>query len=318
MATKHENTILGGNTQNYQNGQAHKNINTVGYARGRFGPITDISMGASMGYSYDVSFFHSAADYTKRPTIPFLLEFPAGLNDLHDPTSWQSAMKAIMELAPRSISGLDQTLSIEYTESPYGGAGEVMETLAKVRRARSVPQFEWVEKIGKPIHAFWEGYILNLLGNPETNVPAVVALGKRTPYGMYPDYTTFTMMFVETDPTQKFVIEAWLITNMSPKEGPTNQGSRDITETPQNLTHSISFTGIQQVGAGVRKFAQQLLDRANQTGIDPNNRPAWIQQIEADVLHAPNGYVEQMLQLGEQGQTVQPDMPKPNIKLDTV
>lgn len=291
MANKDKNTIMPEN---------------VAYARGQTGPVTNLELSDAMGYSYDLRFWHSAADYTRRPVIPFLLEFPAGFNDLPDTARWQTAHKALMELHPRSISGLDQTLSVEYSESPFGGAGEIMETLAKVRRARSQPQFEWVEKIGCPVKNFWNGYILNLLGNPETNVPAVVSFGRVTPYGLYPDYYTFTMCFVEPDPTQKFCIEAWLITNMSPKEGPTVQGSRDITETPQNVTHSISFTGIQQVGAGVRKLGQALLDAANQTGIDPNNRPAWIQGAEADVSSAGVGYVESMIKLGKEGQSVLP------------
>jgi hypothetical protein len=73
---------------------------------------------------------------------------------------------------------------------------------------------------------------------------------------MYPDFTSFTMMFVQADRTQRYVDHAWLCSNMSPKSGAKIEGSRDVTETPQGVTVSIGFTCLQQVGAGVDKLAR--------------------------------------------------------------
>lgn len=276
-----------------------KNANTIlkqneAYARGAQGPVTNLANGGIMGYTVDLAYYHAAADYTRRPVIAFLMEAPGFYQDLPDPDTLVASLKALIELHPRSISGLDQSLDVEYTSTPFGGAGEEMETLAKVKRARSQPVFEWVDKIGTPVKLFWNYHIQQGLGNAETNVPAVVSRGRSTPYGLYPDYTAFTVMFVEPDPTQKFVVEAWLCTNMMPRQGAKIEGSRDITETPQNITHSITFTCLQQVGNGVKKLAQQMLDAANQNGIDPSNRRAWLQEIEADVKSAPVGYVPNM------------------------
>ena len=279
---------------------AKKDPNTImkpgeSYSKGTFGPVTDLAdIPGQGGYTTNLEYYHAAADYTRRPVIPFLMEAPAGFQDLNDPDKRVAALKALIELHPRRITGLDQSLEVEYVSTPFGAAGEEMETLAKVKRARSQPQFEWVEKIGTPVKWFWQDYIINLLGNPDTNVPAVVARGRNTPYGLYPDYTAFTVLFVEPDPTQKYVVEAWLCTNMMPRAGAKIEGSRDITETPENITHSIGFTCLQQVGAGVRKLGQQLLDTANQTGIDPSQRRAWLQAIEADVKSADTGYLSSM------------------------
>jgi hypothetical protein len=279
---------------------ASKDANTIlktneAYAEGIKGPVTDLTNSGQMGYVTDIRYYHGAADYTRRPVIAFLMEGPAGFKDLPNPEKWLACLKALIELHPRSISGLDQSLEIEYSENPFGGGGEMMQTLAKVRRNRSQPQFEWVEKIGTPVKYFWNGYILNLLGNPESNVPAVVSRGRDTPYGLYPDYTAFTVLFVEPDPTERWVVEAWLCTNMMPMQGPRVEGSRDITATPESVTHSITFTCIQQVGVGVRNLAQRFLDSANQTGIDPNFREAWIQKAEADVQAIDyTGYIPNM------------------------
>ena len=161
---------------------AKKDPNTIlkkneAYAEGLQGPVTDLTNSGQMGYVTDIRYYHGAADYTRRPVIAFLLEGPAGFKDLPNPEKWLASLKALIELHPRSISGLDQSLEVEYSENPFGGAGEQMQTIAKVRRNRSQPQFEWVEKIGTPIKHFWNGYILNLIGNPDNNVPFVVSRG---------------------------------------------------------------------------------------------------------------------------------------------
>ncbi|QDB71366.1 baseplate wedge protein [Serratia phage Moabite] len=286
MAKKDPNTILPSNTA---------------YVNGSFGPVTNLPNSGMMGYAPDFRYYHGAADYTRRPVIPFLLECPAAMLDTDDPAKWQAALKALIELHPRSISGLDQSLDVEYVENPFGGSGEMMQSLAKVRRARSVPQFEWVEKIGRPVLNFWQRYIIYFLGNPESNVPGIIAKGNITPGTSYPDYTAFTVLFVEPDASQRYCQEAWLVTNMMPMQGPRNEGSRDITATPESVTHSITFTGIQQVGDGVRKLGQQFLDRARQTGIDINTRPAFLQSAEADVAAADTGYVEWMQKMSKGG-----------------
>ena len=272
------------------------------YAIGTNGPVTNLGNSGQLGYAPDFRYYHAAADYTRRPVIPFVLEFPNAFKDTDNPAMWQAAHKALMELHPLRISGLDQSLEVEYVENPFGASGEMMQTLAKVRRARSQPQFEWVEKLGQPVKMFWNNYIEYFLGHPESNVPGIIAkTASITPAASYPDYTAFTMLFVETDPTERYCQEAWVITNMMPMAGPRIEGGRDITATPESVTHSITFTGIQQVGIGVRKLGQQFLDKANQIGIDLNARPAFLSDREADVAAADTGYLEFMSKLNKPG-----------------
>lgn len=286
MAKKDPNTVLPANTA---------------YASGTNGLVTNLANSGEMGYAPDFAYYHAAADYTRRPVIPFLLEFPAAFGDTAQPALWQGALKALMELHPLRITGLDQSLEVEYAENPFGGSGEMMQTIAKVRRARSQPQYEWVEKLGQPVKMFWNSYIEYFLGHPEDNVAGIIAKGGITPASTYPDYTAFTMLFVEPDPSQRYCQEAWLVTNMMPMQGPRIEGGRDITATPESVTHSITFTGIQQVGIGVRKLGQTFLDRATQTGIDLNARPAFLSDREADVAAADIGYLEMMQKLAKPG-----------------
>lgn len=258
-----------------------------------FGPVTNMAIPGSDGYIPNYEYWHASAEYVRPPVIPFLMEAPDAYQILDNPSRLVATLKALMEVHAKSIQGLDQTLEVEYSSTAFGGAGEQMETVAKVKRSQSQPQYDWVERIGKPITKFWNYHILQVLGNPDSNIPGAVSRGQNRPYGMYPDFTTFTMMFVQADRTQRYVDHAWLCSNMSPKSGAKIEGSRDVTETPQGVTVSIGFTCLQQVGAGVDKLAQAMLDTANQTGLDPNNRRAWLRDIEADVRAASQaGYTE--------------------------
>lgn len=279
---------------------ASKNANIVlpngdSFTTKAFGPTTNMAIPGQEGYIPNYEYWHASAEYVRPPVIPFLMEAPDAFQILDNPARLVATLKALMEVHARTIQGLDQSLEVEFSTTPFGGAGEQMETVAKVKRAQSQPQYDWVERIGKPITKFWNYYILNILGNPDSNIPAAVSRGQTRPYGMYPDFTAFTMMFVQADRTQKFVDHAWLCSNMMPKSGAKIEGSRDITETPAGVTVSIGFTCLQQVGAGVDKLAQAMLDQANQTGLDPNNRRAWLQSIEADVKSSTDsGYKDDM------------------------
>lgn len=264
-------------------------------AKGTGGAMTNMAIPGQEGYIPNYEYWHASAEYVKPPVIPFLMEAPDAFQILDNPSRLVATLKALMEVHARTITGLDQSLEVEFSTTPFGGAGEQMETVAKVKRAQSQPQYDWVERIGKPVTKFWNYYILNILGNPDSNIPAAVSRGQTRPYGLYPDFTSFTMMFVQADRTQKYVDHAWLCSNMMPKSGAKIEGNRDITETPAGVTVSIGFTCLQQVGAGVDRLAQTMLDTANQTGLDPNNRRAWLRAIEADVKSATDsGYKDDM------------------------
>lgn len=280
MAKKDANVILPANTA---------------YANGTTVPVTNVGLPTGMGAAPEFKYFHAAADYTRRPCIAFVLEFPAAFKDTDNPEKWQEGAKALFELHPRSITGIDWTLEIEHVENPFGASGEMMQTLAKVRRSRSTPQFEWVEKLGMPVARYWNNFVMYFMGHPDDNVAGIIGKGGITPAATYPDYSTFTLCFVEPDPTERYAQNVVLMMNMQPTgQGPRMEMGRDITATPESVTHSLTFTGIQQIGRGVDRLGQMLLDRANRVGLDLNNRSPFIDDVEADVA-ARNGYISQVV-----------------------
>jgi len=254
----------------------------------------DLALSGQNGYMTDIHSFVGNAGYVKRNLIPILLEAPRGFKDLPSPEVWVATLKNLVELHAQTIEGLNSTLTVEFAENAVGGAGEMQEDIANVTRARSVPVFTWPEKYGKSIQHFLTGWIQNLMGDPETKVPRIVSLGGEGPTDLLPDYTGMTMLFIEPDPTQTQVIHAWLCTNMMPKTGGENLGKRDLTVAGESLIHSVEFTAITQIGAGVDQVAQKFLDGMNLVGVNPNNRPAFVEALTADVASVETGYAEKV------------------------
>ncbi len=252
----------------------------------------DLTKNGQNGFLVDYNSVHSNAAYVKRNIIPVLLEAPRGFSDLPDSEVWIATLKNLVELHAQTIEGLTSTLTAEYVENAVGGGGEMQEDIANVTRERSVPVFGFPEKYGRVINKFFEGWILNLLMDPETKVPRVVNLADNVPADLLPDYVSMTMIFIEPDPTHARVNNAWLVTNMMPKTGGENIGRRDLTAPGESVLHSIEFTGLTQVGTTVDAVAQSILDTMSLSGVNPNNRAAFVEKLTADLEAVDNGFAE--------------------------
>jgi len=271
------NTIL-------ESGRAH--------GAGSNAPLVDLTKGGQNGFLADYQSIVSNAAYVKRNMIPILLEAPRGFSDLPDSGAWIATLKSLVELQAVTIEGLTSTLTAEFAENAVSGGGEFQEDIANVTRERSVPVFTWPEKYGRAVNKFLDGWILNLLMDPETKVPRVVNLADTPPTDLLPDYVGMTMLFIEPDPTHTKVVGAWLCTNMMPKTGGENIGRRDLNAPGENVQQAIEFTAITQVGATVEATAQRFLDAMSLTGVNPNNRAPFVEELTADVSAVENGYAE--------------------------
>lgn len=265
-----------------------------GYSQNRHAPMLDLKHGGQNGHMTDFATHVSNAAYVKRNLICKLVTAPRGFRDLESSEKWVDTLQALVELHAKSIEGLQSTLTVEWAENAVGGAGQMQEDLINVTEARSTPTFVWTEKYGKPINAFLEGWIVNLLMDPITKYPRVLTEAGTPPTDLLPDYTGASMIFIEPDPTHTHVVKAWLCTNMHPKTGGEVTGRRDLTAAGETLDYSVEFTALTQTGRGVDDLAQQFLDEMSLTGVNPNTRPAFLEGISEDVKSAASGYADQI------------------------
>lgn len=273
-----------------QNGKA--------FSAGHQNPMVDLQYGGQMGYAPDLTEWVSNQAYVRRNLICLLVEAPKGFNLLPNPEQWVATLRALVELHPISIEGLNATLTVETTETPVGGAGQMHEDFVDVKEERSQPTFKWNEKYGMPVASFLRGWITHLMMDPATKFANVSTFNGRRPSDMLADMYSMTCAFIEPDPTHTKVVKSWLVTNMWPKGTGEITGRRDLTAQGESVSYDVQFTGISQFGVGVDAFAQRLLDGINITGANPYNRNAFVDKISAEVTSARKGYENNTEALG--------------------
>lgn len=253
----------------------------IAYAQGRQNTMIDLRYGGQNGYAPQLNQIISNQPYISRPLIALLIEAPLGFNDLNGKEYWVESLRSLVELRALKITGLASTLNVTAEDtSPVGGAGEQHQDFTNVTRDRSNPQFTWQEMYGLPIKSFLEGWVTNLMMDPNSkvaNVSTLVEAGAR-PNAMLADYYSMTVAFIEPDPTHTKVVRAWLCTNMFPVDRiATSEGQRDLSQAGQALQYDVTFSALTQVGIGVDYYCQQLLDNINILGANPMARKAFTQ-----------------------------------------
>lgn len=251
----------------------------------------DLRVGAQNGMSTDFRGFESNASYVSKPLIAILVEAPRGFRHLGDEDIWVGTLKSLIELHPRSITGLNRTQTWDYSDVPVGSAGEIQQDVTNATRSRSQPVFAWTEKYGLVIQQFLNGWGNGLIMDPQTNYPAVIANDpSMRPTDLLPDYNSMTVCFIEPDPTHTRVLRSWLCCNMKPMTSGDAMGQRDLTQPGQLAEYSIEFTAMTQVGAGVDAFALRLLQSLDLNGMNPNLHVAFVDKISPDVDKQNTGY----------------------------
>lgn len=265
----------------------------TGYGADRKTPMVNPGRPGQFGHSIEPAEHISATQYVRKNLVIRLLEAPRGFNDLPNPNVWRQTLKSILETHPNTVEGFNSQLSVEYVSTAFGGAGEEQETVSDVKRARTTPSFSFTERYGRPISVFIDQWILELFGDPNTKYPNVCTRTNK-PTDLLSDYRTCSFIAFEPDPTFRYIDKAWLVVNAGPKGGAPMEGRRDQNSPGENLTFTLELTSISFVGRGVDELAQIFLDEMAPTLVNPNNRKAIYEKVDATVdgNAAPFGYAE--------------------------
>lgn len=263
------------------------------FSAGHTQPMLDLTYGGMHGYAPDLTEWVSNAAYVRRNLVPILMEAPRFFRYMPNPEKYIQTLKALVELHPKTIEGLNAGLTVETATTPVGGGGEEQDEFTDVKRARTTPSFSYHEKYGMPIQTFLRDWITYGLMDPDSKVANVGTLPGMRPQDMLPDQYTMTCLFIEPDPTHRKVLKSWLVTNMFPKGTGDITGKRDLTSASELLELNIEFTGVAQYGLGPDLLAQRILDNININNANPYLRAAFLDGIDADVEAQARGYKEQ-------------------------
>ena len=264
-------------------------------------PMVDIRTGGQGALAPNLREWVSNQAYVQRNIIALLIEAPLGFRYFPDPDFMISGLKALIETQPKSITGLNATITVEFgAENPVGGGGEMQQDFTNITRERSRPQFTWVDKPGRVIQNFLKEWITGLMGDPDTKVPNIATVADVPAGDLLADVYTCTVLFFEPDPTRTSVVNAWLCTNMAPQSTGDITGKRELSGSMEQLELNIEFTALTSSSLGVRLFAQSILDSINFTNTNPNLQPAFVEGIQADIAAANTGYAAQAERMGNE------------------
>ena len=243
-----------------------------------------------MGWSPNPTNWVGKTGYVRRNLIPLVLRAPAGFAYMPNPDDWYATTRSVFETHPISVEGMNSTLTVATSETPYGGAGEQFQDPTNVTRERSNASFTLPDIYGGVLNKYLESWIKYLIMDPETKTALVNTLGGQVPPDMMADIYTMDMLFIEPDAQQSKVIRAWIMYNMFPLSGGEVVGRRDITTDMENVRYNIQMAGFSQVGTGVDAFAQTVIDGMRIAGANPMHRRTYLEGIDADIVRARTGY----------------------------
>lgn len=264
-----------------------------GFAKNALAPVVDPRMGQQMGFMPNFRELPSNTPYTRKSMIAILVQAPLFMDYLDGGQLIKDTLKVLVEEHPLSIEGINLTITPEFAETAVGGAGQKLKIVQNMMQAESAPSFSYQEKYGKVITRFYTFWQRVGMMNPETKFPEILHMAiSDMPEEILENFMSMSMLFIEPDPTHRYVVEAALVSNMMPSSGIPRELVRNLPEGDTALTFSMEFTGVTEATDAVFDFAQEVLSSISLTGVNPNNRQAAFDSIHADILAANRGYKE--------------------------
>lgn len=265
------------------------------FGRGAAANTINPAQAGTRQFAPDLGNLAGNTPYIRRNVIPLLIEAPRFFQFTSNPDLLVASLKAYIETHTRTVEGLNQQLTVETADSPVGGSNERIQTPTNVTRAVSSPTHGGVELQGRAVGKFMRWWIRYGIGDENTKVPLIVSEGGVSAEDYDATFYGATVLYIEPDPTFTDVVSAWLCTNWYPTTTGPWEGSKDASLLGQEQQLDIEFTALTDISLGTEDFARRILQRLNLAGMNPNERPSWLENISADVLKAESGLEEQLV-----------------------
>lgn len=264
-----------------------------GYAEFSTNAMLDAGTGGMFGWAPNLRDWISDQAYVRRNIIPIMLDYPKFFREMPKSEYWIRALKNMMEVSAQSIEGLNAGGTLEFEQHPVGGNGQMMDEPTDAKDNVTTVTYTWVEKNGMPISTLlrlWRDYGIM---HPQTKYALINTIaGANIPEVYTPDWYTCSMLFIEPDPTHRYVIRSWVGVNMMPKSIGDLTGKLDKTTANEMLTLSIEFSGFFESSYGTNVYAQSVLDKINVVRANPYTRASFVDQINPDIEAVAKGYKE--------------------------
>lgn len=265
------------------------------------GERVNLQLQGPNGYLLDMAYGVGYTDYVRLPWNIKMLRGPRGFRLLPDGAFMMAAYKSLIETYMQSWTGFNRTLTVNTSETQIGWSGEVFQTPTRVSRARTNLQSTVVEKDGRPIITLLEDLVRIFIFDADVGHPLIAGMSNSLTDKLHDMYSCDLIAW-EYDKTHRKPINAVLLTNVFPiNEIGENTGTREIQQEGGTVTYNLQWACWQKVGYAVDQLAQQFIDSARVTGIDPGFVQNHIQNVDPAVAAANRfGLLDQINQLKRQ------------------
>ncbi len=260
------------------------------FAKGTMSPMAKTFEAGQNGAMLKLGKYALSTNYVSKPVIPVVVEFPRWVEFMPDPDEYRRAIKSWFEVVSR-VDGLNKTLSAEFAETEIGSSGVRQFDVTRVIEQQSDITHTGVDKYGQPYKHLFSIWLRYGMFDPETRVPLISIINDNVTDHLADMYCA-TILYIEPDPLMKDPQNAWLCTNMAPRSNGVDEGSKDLTTAGQTKELAIQMTSMQQTTYGVLQFAKTVLDQMNRGNLNPYVRPAFVNEIDADVKATAGGFFE--------------------------
>jgi len=213
--------------------------------------------------------------YQKRPVIPTVISVPKMFDLLPNAAAWKSAVKAMIEVHAKTITGIDSSLTVETAEADLGISGAKFREAVKVTRASTNISITLEEKTGNPFEILLDVWIRYGLEDPELGAPLITRIVKKNklPSIWSPEWTTMTVLYTEPDVFLRKPVHAWLVSNHFPTTNPDITGGKDKMASREFKDLSLELGGfaIPHTNKRVKKLAQVVLNNLELWNKDPED-----------------------------------------------
>lgn len=244
------------------------------------------------GFGVDGVFeeWQSNFNYVRRNVFPILMSYPKMFDDLPNSEYLIESLKSLIETRLVTIDGLNSKLSVEFGEATLGNTQEVIQHVTNVKRERSQITTTIQETAGCAVERFLTFMIQHGYMHEDLKM-ALYSNYITEAMLLTPDYTTFSVLFIEPDILQRTVTRAWLSVNCMFDNAGEIVGKKTQDMAGELVEHSIGITSLTMYNPSVRALAQDIYDNMQNIRVAPDETIALpLDEIEPEITDANFGY----------------------------
>lgn len=246
-------------------------------------PTLRMDYGGQFGYAPDIEEWVSNQTHVKRNLVILLLEAPKFMSIMDTPPEWYAGLRALVELHPKSVTGFNAGLEVSVNEQEVGGGGEMQQAYTDVKRSRTVPVFNWIDKDGNIIQRFLEYWVRFGLMDPDSKIPMATTRKAYKEKDWLADWYAMTIMAIEPNTSMTVAMRTWITTNMWPMSTGDISAKREMATEHEIVDISITFTGISDTSIGTNVCGQKMLDQIYKKDANPWLRKCFVPEQDANV-----------------------------------